>query len=83
MALCKYKNILGEPNKGTHARRDPIFGTALNDVLLTVAGAGVISYFTNYKFTMVLVILFITGIILHRVFCVPTTIDKFLFGDTN
>ena len=79
MDLCKYKNVLGEPNKGTHALRDPVFGTALNDVLLTVAGAGLISWLGNYRFSVVLIILLILGVILHRVFCVRTTVDKFLF----
>jgi fatty acid desaturase len=79
MDYCKYKNSLGELNKGTHKLRDPIFNTALNDVVMTVAGAFVISYITNYQFVLVLVILFIMGILLHRMFCVRTTIDKFLF----
>jgi hypothetical protein len=44
MSLCKYKNAIGEPNKGIHSYR-----------------------------------LFSLGIVLHRLFCVKTTVDKKLF----
>ena len=32
------------------------------------------------EFSLILVFCFIAGIILHRVFCVKTTIDKLLFS---
>jgi hypothetical protein len=80
MSLCQYKNILGEPGKGIHAARDPIFNTAINDVVMTILGAYLISKAFNYTFYFVLIILFLLGIFLHRIFCVETTIDKFLFS---
>jgi hypothetical protein len=83
MDLCKYKNIFGEPNTGNHKIRDPIFNTALVDIIFTVLGAFIISYTFQYKFITVLLILFILGIILHRIFCVRTTIDKFLFPNAS
>jgi hypothetical protein len=77
MDLCKYKNALGEPGKGIHSYR--LFGVAIADVLMTIIGAFLISYFFKFSFIKTLLILFLTGIALHRLFCVRTTIDKLLF----
>jgi len=76
MSLCKYKNIFGEPNKGVHSYR--LFGLAIVDVVMTIIGAYIISLITRYKFSYILVFLFILGIILHKIFCVKTTINKLL-----
>tara|TARA_B110000483_G_C17892031_1_gene425945 strand:- start:16 stop:255 length:240 start_codon:yes stop_codon:yes gene_type:complete len=76
--ICKYKNILGKPNDGIHKFR--IFNIAIVDVILTILLAFIINKFIpKYKFFYILLLLFILGIILHRIFCVKTTIDKFLF----
>jgi hypothetical protein len=80
---CKYKDAFGPPREGNHKLRDPIFDTALNDVIMTVVGAFAVSWFMNYRFGVVLLILFIIGIILHRTFCVRTTVDKFLFPNAK
>ena len=80
MSLCKFKNALGEPGKGIHSYR--LFGVAIMDVIMTIIAAYIISYFTNYNFTYTLIFLFVLGIILHRLFCVRTTIDKLLFDYT-
>jgi len=77
MNLCIYKNALGEPNKGIHSYR--LFGIAIADVIMTILGAYLISYFFNISFTYTAIILFSLGIILHRLFCVRTTVDKILF----
>ena len=77
MSLCKYKNALGEPNKGIHSYR--LFGVAIADVIMTVIGAYIISYFFKLNFLHTLVFLFLLGILLHRLFCVRTTIDKLIF----
>lgn len=77
MNLCKYKNLLGEPGKGVHSFR--IHGIAIVDVLLTVLAALFFSFIWKTKFLNTLVILFILGIIAHRIFCVRTTVDKVLF----
>lgn len=80
MSLCKYRNILGEVGKGVHSYR--IFNIAIVDVLLTILAAYVIHIFMpKYKFFYILLFLFLLGIILHRLFCVHTTVDKLLFGD--
>ena len=75
--LCKYKDILGKPKEGLHKYR--FFGVAVVDVILTIIVALIISYFFKVSFWITLIILFVLGIILHRLFCVRTTIDKALF----
>ena len=77
MNLCKYKNALGEPGKGIHSYR--LFGVAIADVIMTIIASFLISYFFKFSFLKTLLILFLTGIVLHKLFCVRTTIDKLLF----
>ena len=76
--LCPYKNLLGIPGKGIHSYR--IFNIAIADVIMTIIGAYLISRGFNLNFGLVLLILFLLGIVLHRLFCVKTTIDKLIFG---
>ena len=78
MNLCKYKNALGEPGKGIHSYR--LFNVAIADVVMTILGAYLISYFFNISFTYTAIILFSLGIFLHHIFCVKTTVDKILFN---
>jgi uncharacterized membrane protein len=77
MDLCKYKNALGIPGKGIHSYR--LFGVAIADVIMTIIGALLISFFFKTNFLYTLITLFLLGIFLHRFFCVRTTIDKLLF----
>lgn len=79
--LCKYKNALGIPGKGIHSIR--IFNIAVMDVIMTIIGALLISFFLKRSFWFTLAALFILGITLHRVFCVRTTIDKLLFPEAR
>ena len=85
MSLCKYKNLFGEVNTGIHTVR--IFNIAIFDVLFTIIGGILIQFFLLRVFsfyidlTLVLIILFSLGILLHRLFCVRTTIDKLLFRE--
>lgn len=78
--FCKYKDALGEPKKGLHSYR--VFDIAVLDVLLTFLLAKFIQYYLleEYDFLLILVCCFALGIILHKVFCVKTTIDKLLFS---
>lgn len=81
MNLCKYKNSLGLPKKGVHSYR--VFGMALADIIMTIVAAKIISYLLKISFFYTCVFLFIVGIILHRLFCVRTTIDKLLFPNVE
>jgi Na+/H+-dicarboxylate symporter len=76
MSLCKYKNILGEPGKGIHSIR--LFNISIIDVLLTFVLAWILNIFIKTNYFVVLVFCFCLGIILHKLFCVDTTIGKLL-----
>ena len=75
--LCKYKNLIGKPNTGIHSIR--FMGIAIMDVIITLLGCFIISYYTKISFFKVSIVVFILGIIAHRLFCVRTTVDKLLF----
>lgn len=83
MNLCKYKNILGKPNEGIHSVR--LFNISIMDVLMTIIVGILIQLFLMrvchiyIDLFIILFILFSLGILLHRLFCVRTTIDKLLF----
>lgn len=75
---CEYKDILGQVNKGIHSYR--VCNIAIMDVIFTFIGAFTIHLFIpKYNYFIILFVLFVLGIILHRIFCVKTTIDKLLF----
>ena len=76
--LCEYKNLFGKPNEGVHSYR--IFNIAIVDVFLTIIGAFIIYLFLpSYNFFIILFSLFVLGIVMHKLFCVKTTVDKLLF----
>lgn len=77
MDLCQYKNIFGEPGQGLHSYR--LFNVAIVDVMLMIFVSYLISSYFNLSFVKTTIILFILGIIFHRLFCVRTTLDKLLF----
>lgn len=74
---CEYSDIFGRPNEGVHSIR--IFNIAIVDLFLTILVAYIASIYFNKSFLIILLILLIIGIVLHRIFCVRTTIDKILF----
>ena len=78
MNLCKYKDLFGKPNTGLHSFR--IFNIAVVDLILTIFAAYLLSFLFNFSFVYSFIGLFILGIIMHRLFCVKTTIDKLIFG---
>lgn len=82
MSLCKYKNALGVPGEGLHARR--ILGLALWDIVGTAVLALVLALWLSSKngmlktFLMLLAALLVTGEALHCLFCVRTPVTRFL-----
>jgi hypothetical protein len=78
MNLCPYKDALGKPGVGVHSYR--ILNLAIADIIMTLIASAIISYAFKFPFLWVTVFLFALGIFLHRIFCVRTTVDKFLFG---
>ena len=83
MNLCKYKDVLGKPNEGIRKIRDPVFGTALSDVIIMLLASFLISNYFNYSLSSVVILMFILSVLAHRLFCVRTTVDKFLFPSNN
>lgn len=74
--LSKYSNILGKPNEGMHKKRLGVF--AFNDIVGTIIISLFISYIYKLNLIKVLLILFIVGELLHWLFCVETTVIKYL-----
>jgi hypothetical protein len=81
MNLCKYKNLFGIPKKGAHSHR--FLGFAIVDVASTIVASIIISFFFKTPLLYTTISLFVLGIILHRLFCVRTTIDKLLFPNVK
>ncbi len=75
-----YKDSFGKPKEGIHSIR--YMNIAIVDVTLTILFAIFIHHilFPNTQFLIILILLFILGIITHRIFCVRTTVDKLIFG---
>ena len=76
--FAKYKDILGKPRVGIHSYR--FFDMAILELVMIVIVAFITSYIFKTTFLISLLIWFLLGIILHRLFCVRTTIDKLLFN---
>ena len=79
--LCKYKNLFGEPNTGLRKYR--IFNIAIIDTVVTILVVYLLCLITKWPFWSTLVIVFILGIFVHRMFCVRTGIDKMLFNSSK
>jgi len=82
--LCKYRDMFGNPNTGIHSYR--IFDLAIADIVMTIVGALFLAYMFRWNPWSTMAGVFLLGIVLHRVFCVRTTVDKWLFpsvGDTD
>lgn len=75
--LCAYANKLGEPNKGVHRH---FLGLAIFDLLGTVLIALAIAHYSKVNFWLIFGIIFLLGVVLHRMFCVNTTVNKLIFG---
>lgn len=68
--FCKYSNILGKPEEGSHKTR--FLGFARNDILLTIILTIVIYLIFKTNFLITLLITFIIGEVIHLMFCVNT-----------
>jgi hypothetical protein len=80
--FCQYKNTLGEIGQGVHGIR--LFDIAIIDVVMTCAGSwliqqGIGKLNIKINYMTVLILAFLSGIVLHRLFCVRTTVDRLIF----
>ena len=74
--FCKYRDIFGIPGKGFHSIR--LMDVALGDYIGTILLAILMSHVTKYPLVLTTIFMFILGLILHILFCVPTSASKFL-----
>lgn len=75
--LCEYKDSLGKPGEGFHKH---VFGIAILDVLGTVLICILIWYITKWRAWKIALGVIIFTVLIHRLFCVQTTVNKFIFG---
>jgi hypothetical protein len=73
---CQYRFALGIPDQGVHSTR--FLGLAFVDLFLTVVGSYLISMYTKKDFYNVFTVVFLLGIFLHWLFCVPTALNRML-----
>lgn len=78
LGLCKYRDIIGKPGEGLHSTR--LFGLSVIDVAVSLAFAVIGSWITGYSIVLVATIIFVSGIIVHRLFCVNTALNVAIFG---
>lgn len=77
MNQCPYKNLFGKPGEGVHQYR--IFDMGLIDIAVTIAVGCIIANATGWPIGWVLGGLFLLGIVVHRILCVRTRVDRWLF----
>lgn len=78
--LCQYSEIFGKVGEGVHSYR--VFDIAIVDVVLTFVLAKILEMyvFSGVDYWKIVIGCFVSGIILHHLFCVRTTVDKLIFG---
>lgn len=76
--LCVFQNMFGPPGTGVHSIR--LFDIAIIDVILTLIFAIIFAKITKLNVILVIIILFLLSVVMHRIFCVRTTVDKILFN---
>jgi hypothetical protein len=79
MNLCKHKDIFGKPGEDFHSTRIPGIDVAASDTISVLIVGLLISWFSGYSYWKTIGVIFISGIIAHRAFCVRTTVDRVLF----
>jgi hypothetical protein len=77
--LCEYKDLFGKPNTGLRKYR--VFDIAILDTAVVIIIGFIISFFTRINIWIILGALFISGVFMHRIFCVRTGVDKMLFSE--
>jgi hypothetical protein len=79
--LCRFKDLFGKPNTGIRKYR--IFNIAIMDTVIVIIFGILISEATKISLGWTLGGLFILGIIVHRMFCVRTGVDRMLFPNAK
>lgn len=76
--LCQYKDIIGKPNTGIH-KQFRVFDVAMFDAMTVFIAGILLGYYMKWNIPITVGGLFLMGIVAHRMFCVRTTVDKWLF----
>lgn len=76
--LCKYRHILGVEGEGVHSIR--ILNIAVFDLLATLLVGVLIAHYFKFNLYLTWAVLILIGILVHRLFCVNSTINKSIFG---
>ena len=78
--MCKlnFLNIIFRENK-TSIRDYRLFNIAIIDVIFTILSGIFIGKYFNYNIKNTIIILFLLGIIIHRLLNIRTTIDSIIF----
>ena len=79
--LCKYKNAFGKLGTGIHSYK--IGGISVLDFGVAAIAAYILSLILRKPFWITFILFLILGIIVHRMFCVRTTVDKWLFPNAK
>ena len=74
--LSKYKNIFGYPGTGVHQYK--FKGTSIVDYVLTIAGAFIITYYTDIPLVITTIGLLLLGIILHYLFGIRSQVIQYI-----
>jgi hypothetical protein len=74
--FCPYKDSLGIPGEGIHTH---YFGVAIFDLVASILLSEFIVFLFHTPRWITLFSVLLTGVVLHRIFCVRTTVDKYLF----
>lgn len=77
--LCQYKNVFGTPGSTDGLRKYRVFGIAILDVSVTLICAILFAWFFHLPYPQTIIAIFILGVVVHRVFCVRTAVDKMIF----
>lgn len=75
--LCKYKDLFGIPGQGIHAFK--IYGISVWDTLITIGCALIIAWVSGWGYWQTIIGVFLLGIVVHKLFCVRTAVDRMLF----
>ncbi len=78
MNFCEYSDIFGKPREGTHSVR--FMNIAMIDLLFTMLAAWLITQYYDYNIWQVFGSLMILSIIVHRIFCVRSTLTMKFFN---
>jgi uncharacterized membrane protein YcaP (DUF421 family) len=78
LMLCRFRHIFGVERQGIHSLR--VFDVAIVDVIGTIVGGIFIAKYFGINMFATIAALFVLGIVMHRLFCVDSTFNMFLFG---